>query len=87
MLRPTLLRYVALACCDRLAGALKRESLKGGIIGKSWSRNWRIKWAVEMVNRNKKERLNLFIVIMSCAKANVFIGPLSWAVEISTLTL
>ena len=23
MLRPTMLRYVALACCDRLAGALK----------------------------------------------------------------
>ena len=25
MLRPTLLRYVALACCDRLAGALRRS--------------------------------------------------------------
>ena len=24
MLRPTMLRYVALACCDRLAGALRR---------------------------------------------------------------
>ena len=23
MLRPTMLRYVALACCDRLAGALR----------------------------------------------------------------
>jgi len=25
MLRPTLLRYVALTCCDRLAGALKHK--------------------------------------------------------------
>ena len=27
MLRPTMLRYVALACCDRLAGALGRRQL------------------------------------------------------------
>ena len=26
MLRPTMLRYVAMTCCDRLAGALKEDS-------------------------------------------------------------
>ena len=30
MLRPTMLRYVALACCDRLAGASAFESLYSG---------------------------------------------------------
>ena len=28
MLRPTMLRYVALACCDRLAGALHEDNSK-----------------------------------------------------------
>ena len=29
MLRPTMLRYVVLACCDRLAGALKKKDFFG----------------------------------------------------------
>ena len=34
MLRPTMLRYVALACCDRLAGALHKRTYQNiGISG------------------------------------------------------
>ena len=32
MLRPTMLRYVALVCCDRLAGALEKKSTCHGLI-------------------------------------------------------